>query len=210
MDLHAWWITQLAPRAAHPLWGKGQRNSTVRVRTVCQEERQMDWEPRCWAVTLLSGLEAPMEVFICLLSGSSNPRSDLLPGPELPDDALCTMTTNLTTKNIHHSTVYGSCIYRVHESQTLPYTPQSFKQADHLSNLIKSRSLALEQDTCSLIPASCVTLFKSLTFLGFNSKMRKTILILLTPYPMGKKEWNMTLKELKRTYSSPAEQGDQY
>lgn len=99
----------VSTQGSTPLVGKGQRNSTVRVRTVCQE-RQMDWEPRCWAVTLLSGLEAPMEVFICLLSGSSNPRSDLLPGPELPDDALCTMNTNLTTKNIHHSTVYGSYI----------------------------------------------------------------------------------------------------
>lgn len=28
---------------------KTLKNSTVRVRRICQEERQLDWEPRCWA-----------------------------------------------------------------------------------------------------------------------------------------------------------------
>lgn len=56
--------------------------------------------------------------------------------------------------------------------KTFSYAPQSLEQADHPGNLIKSRPLALEQDTCPLIPGSCLTRSKSLTFLGSNCKMR--------------------------------------
>lgn len=64
--------------------------------------------------------------------------------------------------------------------KTVSDAPQSLEQASHPGNLIRSRSLTLSQHTWVLRPASCVTLAKSLTFLGFNYKMRKVIFSLTT------------------------------
>lgn len=86
----------------------------------------------------------------------------VLSGPRLPTCPLRVSVTPPCVDHIQGSWVSDSAL-NLSVDKTFSNIPQSLEQAGHSGNLKKSRLLVLKQDTWTLIPASFVTLFKSLT-----------------------------------------------